>query len=192
MILNAKQVRSLLTNTHFGAEAQHGFDCTVAKIAAMRSELIAVKTSNELPSEATAIVCGAVLYDKTHPAALTYLQPTEFHIQRMGTMTADRLATRTGWALQKGSYSVTFNEGGELPNEHCGWFQPRSSIIRTGNDVRSGLYDAGFKAEQFGAILIIRNPVFIELNARIAQFVVSKAVSSELYNGQWQDKKDHK
>lgn len=194
MILNSKQVKSLLTNTAFGAEAQHGFDCTIAKIAMMQCGLV---TAGEA---AAVVVGGAVLCDKTHPADLTYLPPTQQLIQRMGTPATKEqdavrpvdLATRTGWSLQSGAYSVTFNEGGKIPVEHCGWFVPRSSIIRCGNDLRSGLYDAGFEADNFGAILIVRVPMFIEINARIAQFLISTAVSSELYDGQWQGKKDHK
>lgn len=199
MILNAKQVKSLLTNTQFGAEAQHGFDCTIAKIGMMQAAMVAVNTSEEaIPGQC--VVAGAVLYDKTHPADLKHLEPSEYHVQRMGTpallnqeaVPSVSIATRKGWAIPKGVYSVTFNEGGKIPVEHCGWFVPRSSIIRTGNDLRSGLYDAGFEAENFGAILIVNQPVFIEINARIAQFLVSTAVSSELYDGQWQGQKDHK
>lgn len=197
MILNAKQVKSLLTNTHFGAEAQHGFDCTVAKIAATQAALIAVNSDKDA---AQCVVAGAILYDKTHPADLQPIPVAEYHVQRMGTpafkdqevVSPVSLAKRIGWALVRGVYSVAFNEGGRIPIEHCGWFVPRSSIIRTGNDLRSGLYDAGFEAENFGAILIVNQPVFIEVNARIAQFIVSTAVSSELYDGQWQGQKDHK
>ena len=200
MILNSKQVKSLLTNTDFGAEAQHGFDCSIAKIAMMQAGMVAVSGSTDA-SNGASVIGGAVLVDKTHPTDLTYLEPVEQTVQRMGKMAVGPdwekvppvdIATRKGWALQKGAYSVTFNEGGKIPVEHCGWFVPRSSIIRCGNDLRSGLYDAGFEAENFGAILIVRVPMFIEVNARIAQFIISTAVSSELYDGQWQGEKDHK
>lgn len=190
MILNANQVAQNLSNIDFGAKAQHGFDCTVKSIAAMSSTLAAI---GEV--EGTMVVGGAVLVEKSHPAELEFLTPIPHKLERMGCANKQPLTLHqkvVGWKLPPGVYSVTFNEGGKIPQGLCGWFLPRSSIIRTGNDVRSGLYDAGFECENFGATLHVRRSLFLEINARIAQFVMAKAEVSELYDGQWQGKKDVK
>ena len=94
--------------------------------------------------------------------------------------------------LQKGVYSITFNEGGTIPQNSCGWIKTRSSLIRGGCIIESGLYDTGFSCEDFGAVLFVFNPIRIEQNARVAQFLLFDAEEAELYEGQFQKHKDKK
>lgn len=94
--------------------------------------------------------------------------------------------------LQKGVYSITFNEGGSIPQNSCGWIKTRSSLIRSGCIIESGLYDTGFSCEDFGAVLFVFNPIIIEQNARVAQFLLFDAEEAELYEGQFQKHKDKK
>jgi dUTP pyrophosphatase len=94
--------------------------------------------------------------------------------------------------LYQGVYSLTFNEGGKIPQNHCGWIKTRSSLIRNGSIIEAGLYDTGFECENFGAFLFVNNFISIEQDARVAQFILFEAEEAEEYNGQWQKEKDKK
>ena len=77
----------------------------------------------------------------------------------------------------------------EMGEGEIGWLVARSSLIRNGLIVHSGIYDAGFKGVVGG---VIHNPTsqyaFIEANARIAQFLVAQSESIKKYDGQYQNK----
>ena len=89
----------------------------------------------------------------------------------------------------RGTYSLTFNEGVEIPEGTTGFILQRSSIYRMGNTICSPVWDPGFKTEQMGTTLIVNNTFFLEKNARIAQFFLHQNMPvDELYDGQWQDK----
>ena len=89
-----------------------------------------------------------------------------------------------GWELQPGYYEITFKEGCLIPSDCCLQFKSRSSLIRCGGEVRSGLFDAGFATKNMGAYLKIEIPIFIEEEARIAQvIVVNSNPVDNLYNG---------
>ena len=92
-----------------------------------------------------------------------------------------------GWKLSPGYYEVMFDEGCDIPADCAMYFKTRSSGIRCGIEVRSGLFDPGFKTEHMGAFIKVELPVFIEEHARIAQVIIDSSSEAEnLYNGQWQ------
>lgn len=94
--------------------------------------------------------------------------------------------------LEQGVYSITFHEGGQIPQNHCGWIKSRSSVIRNGSFIESGLYDTNFQCDSFGAFLFVSNFISIEQNARVAQFLLFEAEEANLYNGQFQNNRDIK
>jgi len=96
------------------------------------------------------------------------------------------------YELPMGIYSITFNEGGRVPENHCGWIKSRSSMIRNGVSVESGLYDTGFECQTFGAVMFVHNSVKIEQNARVAQFLLFESEEAEAYDGQYLGSKDRK
>ena len=97
-----------------------------------------------------------------------------------------------GWNLIRGTYSLEFNEGVEIPEGSTGFILQRSSLYRMGNTICSPVWDPGFKTEKMGTTLIVNNAMFIEENARVAQFFLHENVPvRELYNGQWQDKTNY-
>lgn len=91
------------------------------------------------------------------------------------------------WHLFPGVYSFDAIQGVEMAKGEAGWLVPRSSLTRNGVDVRSALYDAGYVGGVNG-IIIVHNPygIKIEKGARIAQFIVIKAETYKLYEGQYQ------
>lgn len=106
-----------------------------------------------------------------------------------------RYPTKEGghyYKLESGVYSLTFNEGCKLDTNHCAFIQHRSSMQRSGVIISSGVFDPGFECSEIGATMFVHLPIIIEVNARIAQFVVHENYEAEAYNGQYQGEKDRK
>ena len=74
-----------------------------------------------------------------------------------------------GWLLHQGVYDVTFNEGCNIPNNRVALIKQRSSLYRNGAIINSPVFDPGFKTEFMGTLLYVFEPIFIEINARVAQ-----------------------
>ena len=101
---------------------------------------------------------------------------------------------KKGWYLEKGIYSLTFEQHISLPNNVCGEIVHRSSLLRAGCEITSGVFDPGFQS-QIGATLFVKIPVFIEFGARVAQLKLEECYpvdKEDLYNGSYQGEKDRK
>ena len=123
---------------------------------------------------------GLVLADKTVVADYVEMMPT--------FTTAEKFI----YELQPGTYSLTFEQGIKLDAAHTAFIRHRSSILRCGGIITSGVYDPGFEVEEMGAVLIATQPIDIEKGARVAQVIIFDNVDAEKYNGQWQGNKDVK
>ena len=96
------------------------------------------------------------------------------------------------FSLTAGSYSLTFEQGVKLPSNKTAFIRHRSSILRCGAIITSGVYDPGFEVDEMGAVLIVTRPMMIEKGARVAQIIIFDNSEAELYDGQWQGNKDVK
>tara|TARA_R110002126_G_scaffold133211_1_gene277179 strand:- start:1362 stop:1844 length:483 start_codon:yes stop_codon:yes gene_type:complete len=96
------------------------------------------------------------------------------------------------WQLEPGTYSLTFEQGCKLDSEHTAFIRHRSSILRSGGIITSGVYDPGFEVDEMGAMLIVTETLLIEKGARVAQIIMIKNEKAMLYDGQFQGKKDIK
>lgn len=94
--------------------------------------------------------------------------------------------------LSPGTYSITFEQGIQLPSNKTAFIVHRSSILRCGSVITSGIYDPGFQVEEMGAMLIVTEQITIQKGARVAQVYVFENTETEKYNGQWQGEKDVK
>ncbi len=75
--------------------------------------------------------------------------------------------------LNPGPYKIRFTEYFEIPNDTIGILFPRSTLLRNGCTINSGLFDPGFKG--YGEVLLIAfNPIRLYKKARIAQIVLFK------------------
>lgn len=97
----------------------------------------------------------------------------------------------SGWRLMPGVYSLTFNESVKLDNKHTGFITHRSSVLRSGSIITSGVFDPGFNS-QVGATMIVFTPITIEKNSRVAQLIIFENQESEEYDGSYQGDKDLK
>ncbi len=97
------------------------------------------------------------------------------------------------YILSPGVYSLTFHQGCKIPSNIKASIVHRSSILRCGGFITSGVYDPGFEVEEMGAVLFVSLELTIEKDARVAQIVMEECHEvDELYNGQWQKEKDVK
>lgn len=91
------------------------------------------------------------------------------------------------WHLEQGIYDLMFAQGCNIPSDRMILIKHRSSVLRSGALVDSGVFDAGFQTDNLGAFLIVHHPIRIEYFARVAQAVAFGASEVEnLYDGQWQ------
>lgn len=96
------------------------------------------------------------------------------------------------YVLEPGTYSLTFEQGVKLPKSKTAFIRHRSSILRCGGIITSGVYDPGFEVDEMGAVLIATQPITIEKGARVAQIIIFDNFDAELYAGQWMGKSDYK
>jgi len=94
--------------------------------------------------------------------------------------------------LEPGVYSLTFDQGCKLDSNHTAFIRHRSSVLRCGGIITSGVYDPGFEVQEMGGILFASEKIFIEKGARVAQIIMMENNTAELYDGQWMGAKDVK
>jgi dUTP pyrophosphatase len=123
---------------------------------------------------------GMVLKDKTIVDEYEEIPPT---------------LTPTGkyvYHLMPGTYSITFDQGCSLPEDRTAFIRHRSSMLRCGASITSGVYDPGFEVDEMGGIMFVTQDIHIERGARVAQIIMFENTPAEVYNGQWQGQKDVK
>lgn len=97
------------------------------------------------------------------------------------------------WVLEPGAYDVTMKQGCDIPSNMMLLIRQRSSLLRNGAILHSSVFDAGFKTDQIGTVMILQNPLIIEVGARIAQAYAHNCTEVEnLYDGQFQNDKQRK
>lgn len=94
--------------------------------------------------------------------------------------------------LDPGTYSLTFDQGVKLPTNRTAFIRHRSSILRCGGIITSGVYDPAFYVDEMGAVLIATQPIIIEKGARCAQIIIFENHEAEAYSGQWLGSLDKK
>jgi dUTP pyrophosphatase len=97
------------------------------------------------------------------------------------------MITRDSWDLTHGSYEFTASIEVHMGSDEVGWLIPRSTLNRNGVMISSGLYDSGYTGVIGGVIHIPRDTIFqLYKGTRIAQFLITKAESTHMYNGSYQ------
>jgi deoxycytidine triphosphate deaminase len=170
-MLNANQILDeglLLLENAKGKPAQVGYDITLKQVNKIGNRIGA---NQYAPGN-----IGKVLKDKTE---LTTYTPVE-SIQLDGV---------EGWLLYEGVYDITFNEGCKIPENRVAFIKQRSSLYRNGAIINSPVFDPGFETQNMGTLLYVHEPLFIEINARVAQIYFHECTSADKYDGQWQNDK---
>jgi deoxycytidine triphosphate deaminase len=96
------------------------------------------------------------------------------------------------YKLEPGTYSLTFDQGVKLPTNRTAFIRHRSSILRCGGIITSGVYDPGFEVDEMGGVMFAHRELVIEKGARVAQIIMMENTPADLYDGQFQGTKDVK
>lgn len=94
--------------------------------------------------------------------------------------------------LNPGVYSFVFEQGVHLNSNHYGEIVPRSSLVRCGGVIGSGIYEPGYYTDRIAAVIHLTNRVEIEKGARIVQIKIYKGTEFGVYDGQWKNGNDIK
>ena len=90
------------------------------------------------------------------------------------------------WKLSPGDYEIGFAEGCNFPLNAAGRIVHRSSLRRNCVEINSPLWDPNFHTERMGTFMVVRNPIIIEVRARVAQMIVfTSDEEATAYQGQW-------
>lgn len=140
-----------------------GIDLTIRTISQVNTEEPSILTSNKI---------------YTHHRNLEYVEATVVGPNNYGLPEG-----LIGFELIKGTYDIEFNEYIKLPQGVAALLLLRSTFVRAGHSMFSGLYDQGF--ENFaGAVIHVEGPTFIESDMRTAQIVFVRSTGSgQLYAG---------
>lgn len=109
-----------------------------------------------------------------------------------GIQTVEDEYGRDVFGLTPGVYSLTFEQGIKLPSNKTAFIRHRSSVLRCGAMITSGVYDPGFEVDEMGAVMFVAENIEIEKGARVAQVIIFDNSEAQLYDGQWQGTKDKK
>ena len=181
MMLNTEQIlerKVLRLENSKGAPSQIGYDLSVKEIKSIDG-------------------VGKIRSEKTElPKYKTVKRAEIFPVDELNQWDGDDSPPITpGWYLDPGFYEVTFWEGCDIPNNLVGLMRQRSSMMRSGTLLHSSVFDPGFSTDNMGSFIAVFRPIFIEVNARVAQmyFHECEPVSSDkLYKGQFQNDKQRK
>ncbi len=76
--------------------------------------------------------------------------------------------------LEKGVYKIRSKERVELPSDIMGIARPRSTVLRCGSTVQTGVWDAGFKGKSEFLLIVGDNGLKLKKFARVIQIVFFK------------------
>lgn len=161
MMLNSEQIKErevLKLDNSKGKAAQIGYDLSVKEIKGLRGVGMVFGNNTQLPT-----------YN------LLSLESVINVKEGVGV---------EGWLLQPGYYEVTFWEGCKIPSNLVGLIRQRSSMLRNGTLLHSSVFDPGFETEEMGSFIAVFHPIFIEVNARLAQIYFHECTPvDKLYGG---------
>lgn len=92
------------------------------------------------------------------------------------------------FVLTPGSYRIVFKEKINIGDQEAGFVVPRSTFIRNGVFIHSGLYDSGYTGRMEAGMNVTAGCMNIKKNTRIGQILIFDAEALHLYDGDYQDR----
>lgn len=90
------------------------------------------------------------------------------------------------YTLPIGSYEISFDHDIEIGPNEAALVIPRSTLVRNGVMLASGIWDPGFKGRGGCCMHVLGAPMRIKPGTRIAQFVLWKVLNSQgSYDGSY-------
>lgn len=93
--------------------------------------------------------------------------------------------------LPVGTYEFTAKEIIQVGEGEAGWIITRSTLNRNGLYITSGLYDSGYHGVMAGALHVTGASALIKQDSRIGQFLLFKAETLNMYDGDYGINKEH-
>ena len=95
------------------------------------------------------------------------------------------------YSLPIGTYEVTFMNIVSIAEGEAGFVITRSTLNRNGVYLTSGLYDSGYQGIMARALHVTSGPFKVKTGTRLGQFLLFKAESLSLYDGDYGLGKEH-
>ena len=100
-----------------------------------------------------------------------------------------------GWMLQPGYYQIWLKQGCVTPPDVMFRIRQRSSLLRSGAQIHSSIFDPGFSTDAMGTFMVVHREIWIEQGARVGQVyasITTPVAAENLYKGQFQGDKQKK
>jgi len=95
------------------------------------------------------------------------------------------------WCLTPGFYEIVFKNEIRLPKGEAGFVIPRSTLVRNGVYLATGLYDSGYEGMMVSGLHVTTAPFYLKRNTRLAQFLLFEAETLRKYDGVYGSRKQH-
>ena len=93
--------------------------------------------------------------------------------------------------LNEGTYSVVMENDITVGDNECGFVITRSTFIRNGCFLTSGLYDSGYKGHMVSCLHVTSGALKIQKGTRIGQYLCFHCNSLYKYNGSYGSNSEH-
>lgn len=87
------------------------------------------------------------------------------------------------WGLNPGYYEVVFQNEIKVGKNEAGFVISRSSLIRNGVYLLSGLYDSGYEGNMVAGLHVTTGTFYVKKGTRLGQYLLFDAEMVRMYNG---------
>lgn len=95
----------------------------------------------------------------------------------------------SGWfMLEPGYYNIEYENLIRVSEGESGFVITRSTLIRNGVYLTTGLYDSGYKGKMVSGMHVTTGNMFVEKGTRLGQYLCFEAEAVHLYDGDYQEK----
>lgn len=88
-------------------------------------------------------------------------------------------------------YQIVFENEISVGENECGWVIPRSTLVRNGLSITTGLYDSGYKGKMVACLHTSCGIAKIQKGCRVAQYLCFDAEMLHKYDGDYGVDKEH-
>lgn len=110
--------------------------------------------------------------------------------ERIVSETKEMPFDNTGWIhLPKGTYKITYNEVVSIPTDAIAIARTRSSLLRCGATIETGVWDAGYRGRSSSMLHVANEKgIYLKKDARVLQLVFFDLDNdTESYSGTYQN-----
>lgn len=95
------------------------------------------------------------------------------------------------WQLAPGAYEIVMENEIAIGKKEAGWIVARSTLIRNGVFIVSGVYDTGYNGAVGGCLHVTTGQFILEKGSRVGQFLLFDAEMLSEYQGSYGKNSEH-